>query len=232
MVRVAPFFWLTVSLCVCVSLATFPHYYADTNVTWRMVAVPYSCALLGGFVIGTLVSLLWQQRRTRNVSECLYSLYAWLRNSRQLRPAFNGGGTVEQFRANVDCYCIRPNTAGWQLPAETKNVNVTGNQWGYCKKYLRRKWTRERSDCIVCLCHAAQLCHAAWQPCVIFLLRPHYAVFLSEINDEEGANFSRLVSTYHKMLSCCRGTARRAVLSEILFSAAQLYEKSHWKDLQ
>jgi len=36
-----------------------------------MVGVPSSC---GGFAIGTRV----QQRRTRNVSECLYSLYAWL----------------------------------------------------------------------------------------------------------------------------------------------------------
>ena len=36
--------------------------------------VSSSCALLGGFAIGARVSLLWQQRRTRNVSECLYSL--------------------------------------------------------------------------------------------------------------------------------------------------------------
>jgi len=46
--------------------------------------VPSSCAQLGGFAIGALVSLLYSrihrkciQRPTRNVSECLYSLYAW-----------------------------------------------------------------------------------------------------------------------------------------------------------
>jgi len=39
--------------------------------------VPSSCALSGGFAIGARVLLLWQQQlRTRNVSECLYSLYA------------------------------------------------------------------------------------------------------------------------------------------------------------
>jgi len=42
-----------------------------------MVGVPSTCALLGGFAIGARVSLLRQQRRTQNVSECLYSLYAW-----------------------------------------------------------------------------------------------------------------------------------------------------------
>jgi len=39
---------------------------------------PYSCALLRGFAIAARISLLWQQRRTRNVSECLFSLCAWL----------------------------------------------------------------------------------------------------------------------------------------------------------
>jgi len=38
--------------------------------------MPSCCALLGGLAIGARISLLWQQRRTRNASECLYLLYA------------------------------------------------------------------------------------------------------------------------------------------------------------
>jgi len=47
---------LCVCLCVCLSvylaLAAFPHYCMDPDVTWGMVGVPCSCALLGGFAIG------------------------------------------------------------------------------------------------------------------------------------------------------------------------------------
>jgi len=45
---------------VCPSLAAFPHYCTDRDVTWGMVGarVPSSCALLGGFAIGARVSLL------------------------------------------------------------------------------------------------------------------------------------------------------------------------------
>jgi len=65
----------------------------DPEVIGEMVGVPSSCALLGGFAIGARVSLLrqhtrmyayslmhlkWVWRRTRNVSERLYSLYAKL----------------------------------------------------------------------------------------------------------------------------------------------------------
>ena len=42
-------------LCVCLSLAAFPHYCTDQDVTWGMVGV---YALLGGFAIGARVSLL------------------------------------------------------------------------------------------------------------------------------------------------------------------------------
>ena len=35
-------------LCVCLSLAAFPHYCMDPDVSWGMVEVPSSCALLGG----------------------------------------------------------------------------------------------------------------------------------------------------------------------------------------
>jgi len=39
-------------LWVCLSLAAFPHYCTYVDVSWRMVAVPSSCALLGRFAIG------------------------------------------------------------------------------------------------------------------------------------------------------------------------------------
>jgi len=71
-------------LCVCSSLHCLVepywinlHYCTDPDVVGGMVGVPSSCSLLGGFAIGARVSLLRQQRRTRNVSECLYLLYAW-----------------------------------------------------------------------------------------------------------------------------------------------------------
>jgi len=61
-----------VSVCLC--FAAFPHYCTDVN--WENGReLLSSCAQLGGFAIGARVSLLWQQRRTRNVSECLYSFY-------------------------------------------------------------------------------------------------------------------------------------------------------------
>jgi len=34
------------------SLAAFPHYCTDSDVSWGMVGVPSSCALLGGFAMG------------------------------------------------------------------------------------------------------------------------------------------------------------------------------------
>jgi len=49
---------LCVCVCVCLSLVAFPHYCTDPDVTWGMVAVPSSCALLGGFAMGARVSLL------------------------------------------------------------------------------------------------------------------------------------------------------------------------------
>jgi len=45
-------------LCACLSLAAFPHYCTDPDVTWGNGRVPTSCALLGGFAIGARVSLL------------------------------------------------------------------------------------------------------------------------------------------------------------------------------
>jgi len=41
-------------LCVCLRrILTLLH--ADPDVTWGMVGVPFSCALLGGFAIGARV---------------------------------------------------------------------------------------------------------------------------------------------------------------------------------
>ena len=45
-------------LCVCLSLAAFRHCCTDPDVSWEMVGVHSSCALLGGFAIGARVSLL------------------------------------------------------------------------------------------------------------------------------------------------------------------------------
>jgi len=51
--------WLSVCLCVCLSLATFPHYCTDPDVTWgNGGGMLSSCALLDGFAIGARVSLL------------------------------------------------------------------------------------------------------------------------------------------------------------------------------
>jgi len=51
-------------VCVCLSLASFPHYCTDPGVTWGNgrgqggQEVPSSCTLLGGFEINAQVSLL------------------------------------------------------------------------------------------------------------------------------------------------------------------------------
>ena len=49
-----------VCLSVCLSAAACLHYCTNPDVTWGVVGVPPSCALLGGFAIGALVALLWQ----------------------------------------------------------------------------------------------------------------------------------------------------------------------------
>jgi len=45
-------------LCVCLSLAAFPHYCTDLGVSWGNGRDASSCALLGGFAIDARVSLL------------------------------------------------------------------------------------------------------------------------------------------------------------------------------
>jgi len=47
-----------IGLRVCLSLASLPYYCTDPDVTWGMVGVPPSCALLEGLAIGAPVSLL------------------------------------------------------------------------------------------------------------------------------------------------------------------------------
>ena len=50
-----------VCVCVCLFRAALLHYCKDMDVTLGMVGgALYSCARLGGFTIGTQVSLLWQ----------------------------------------------------------------------------------------------------------------------------------------------------------------------------
>jgi len=65
-------------LCVCLFLSAFPHYRTDPDVTWRNgrgcpVVVHYWADLqsVHGFCCYDNTA------RTRNVSVCLYSLYAW-----------------------------------------------------------------------------------------------------------------------------------------------------------
>jgi len=49
---------LSVCVSVCLSIAAFQHYCMDPDVSWGIVGVPPSCALLGGFAISARVSLL------------------------------------------------------------------------------------------------------------------------------------------------------------------------------
>jgi len=47
-------------LCVCLSVAAFPHYCTDLDVTWGNDRGTRGCAVLARFAIGAQVSLLWQ----------------------------------------------------------------------------------------------------------------------------------------------------------------------------
>ena len=76
-----------VCLCVCLSFVSLPHYCTDPDVTEGMIGVPSSCALLGGLQSVHRFRCYDNIARTRNVSECLYSLYAWL-NSVQSNWAY------------------------------------------------------------------------------------------------------------------------------------------------
>jgi len=55
------------SVCLPV-LAAFPQYCTDPDISWGMVWVPCSCALLGALAIGTWISLLWQHSAEREMS--------------------------------------------------------------------------------------------------------------------------------------------------------------------
>jgi len=55
---VCVFVCVRVCVSVCLSLVACPHYCTDPDVTWGIVWVPSSYALLGGFAIGARVSLL------------------------------------------------------------------------------------------------------------------------------------------------------------------------------
>jgi len=66
---------LVTAVCVYLSLAAFPHYFTDPDVSWGMVGVPSSCALLGGFANGARVSLLWQHS-----AKCKMSAIACIRS--------------------------------------------------------------------------------------------------------------------------------------------------------
>ena len=63
---------------LCLSVATFSHYCMDLDVSWGMVEVPSSCALLADLQSLHRFHCYDNIGRMQNVSECLYSLYAWL----------------------------------------------------------------------------------------------------------------------------------------------------------
>ena len=69
---------LCVCLCVCVSVclsaAVRPHYCTDPDVT----RLPPSCALLADLQSGHGFLCYDNITPKQNVSECLYSLYAWI----------------------------------------------------------------------------------------------------------------------------------------------------------
>jgi len=73
---------VSLSVCVCVSVSvrlhmpTLLHGPGCNLGKWQ--EVPPSCALLGGFAIGARVRCYENIAWMRNVSEYLYSLYAWL----------------------------------------------------------------------------------------------------------------------------------------------------------
>jgi len=69
---------LSVCLSVCLSIAAFPHYCTDPDVSWENgrgcpLVVHHWADLqsVHGFRCYDSIA------RTRNVSECLHSLYAW-----------------------------------------------------------------------------------------------------------------------------------------------------------
>ena len=57
----------SVCLCVCLSLAAFPHYCTDPGVSWGN-GRRCGCPLLGTFAIGARISLLWQHSAERDMS--------------------------------------------------------------------------------------------------------------------------------------------------------------------
>jgi len=78
-------------LCVCLSLAACPHYCTDPGVSWGMVWLPSSCALLGRFAIGARVLLLWQHSAECEMSTraCTRSMPGWFGERNGIRPVKN-----------------------------------------------------------------------------------------------------------------------------------------------
>jgi len=69
-------------ICVCLSLAAFPHYCTDPDVRWGNGRILGWCPLAVHYWADSQ-SVHWfrcydNTRRTRNVSECLHSLCAWV----------------------------------------------------------------------------------------------------------------------------------------------------------
>ena len=81
-------------LCACLSLAVFPHYCTDPDVTWKNgTGVPSNSALLGRFAIGARVSLLQHNaEREMSASACTrcmpgsFFIHHWNSEGRGVAP--------------------------------------------------------------------------------------------------------------------------------------------------
>ena len=99
---------LCVCVCVsvCLSAAAFPQYCADPDVTWGMVGMVWGALQLctNGRICsrctGCVSTTTW--RRTRNYSECLYSLHDRLFHYPLLADRRNGS----EYPTGCVCVCL------------------------------------------------------------------------------------------------------------------------------
>jgi len=118
------------SVCLCLSVAACPHYYTDPDATWRngTGSPPLSCALLGGFAIGHGFRCYDNIARTRNVSECLYSLYAWFHMWSDVRA--NLSALETRHRASTSMYSLtflRSRYVARRPPVEARSPDCRSN---------------------------------------------------------------------------------------------------------
>jgi len=126
-----------VCVSVCLTLTAFPYYCTNPDVTWGMVGVPPSCALLGVFAIGARVSLLWQHSAN---AKCQRVLVLALINHQHLVMPMAVGLRVEQ--QHLSC-----SPAGFQQPRSCDWISFcpfweqlyAANSWIYARYWCWRK---------------------------------------------------------------------------------------------